>query len=602
MKNLKSVLRVLRNINYILNKKQKRASIVVFVSMIICSLLELLGVSLIYPFLMLMLDADKMRDKVYLAWLYRLKPDIDNTSVIIIMAIALACVFIIKNALSILCYYIQLTYSTKINKELSVKMLRSYMMRPYEYFVNTHSKYIMRGLSGDVGSVYGIISNGFDICSQMLTVIMIAVLLIKIDVFIALVSMVAGGVCFLSITLGFKGIMKRLGGESRGLAAQSPGYTYQLINGIKEITVLDRKECFVDTYEQFQKKGAKITRKTSLISEMPNRIIEAACVAIIMLVLCVRIKQGVDMQQFLPTLGAFGMGVFRIMPSVSKLSSRINNIVYLLPGLDNTYSIMKEAEKLKKDYFAEEEMLSKLMMENNYDKLSFSNEIIINNIHWRYNNSEEEVLIGLNMVIRRGESVGLIGASGGGKSTLVDILMTLFKPQSGCVTMDGVDIFLMKYRWRSLIGYVPQAVYLTGGSVKSNVAFGLPEDQISDEKVWRALEQAQLKEFIDSLPQKLETEVGERGVMFSGGQRQRVAIARALYDEPEILILDEATAALDNETERAFMDAIEALQGEKTIILVAHRLTTVRKCDRVYEIKDGIAVERDVQEVLSGIN
>ena len=230
--------------------------------------------------------------------------------------------------------------------------------------------------------------------------------------------------------------------------------------------------------------------------------------------------------------------------------------------------------------------------------MSFKDKIEIKDIHWKYENGTKDVLKGLNMTIKLGESVGLVGSSGGGKSTLVDILMSLFKPQTGSVTMDGVDIFLMKYRWRSLIGYVPQAIFLSSGSIRENVAFGIASSKISDERVWNALERAQLKEFVESLPDKLNTLVGERGVNFSGGQRQRVAIARALYDEPEILILDEATSALDNETEKAFMESIESLQGEKTIILVAHRLTTVRNCDRVYEIKNGIAIERDIQEIL----
>lgn len=601
MKNIKSIKRLFRNLDYILDKKQKWRSAAVFASMFVCSLTELLGVSMIYPFLLLMMDEDALRNNSYLSWIHVIWPNISNRGMIIILAIGIAFVYVIKNALSIVCTYIQAAYSTKINRELSVKMLKSYMMRPYEYFVNTHSKYIIRGLGGDIASVYGVLSSGFDLCAGTITIVMIVIYLMKIDVFVASVSIVAGGICLLAITLGFKGIMKRLGGESRGLAAESPGYTYQLINGIKEITVLDRKDYFVDGYNDFQKKGAAITRKTTVINSAPNCFIEAACVIVVITVLSIRISQGVDMSTFLPGLGAFAMGIFRIMPSIAKLSSRVNNIVYYLPGLDNVYSIMKDAEQLKIDYDAEEAELARLMEENHYDKLSFNNEILVKGVHWRYKNSTEDVLDGLSLVVHKGESIGLIGSSGGGKSTLVDILMTLFKPQSGKVMMDGVDIFLMKYRWRSLIGYVPQSVYLTGGSVRSNVAFGLPDDKIIDEKVWKALEQAQLREFIESLPERLDTPVGEHGVMFSGGQRQRVAIARALYNQPEILILDEATAALDNKTERAFMEAIEALQGEKTIIIVAHRLTTVRNCDRIYEIRDGIAIERSVQEVVAEI-
>ena len=601
MNNIRSVFGIIEHICYILTPNQKRASIIVFLSMILCSFLELIGVSLIYPFLLIMMDESIMSNKWYISWLFKYYPNIPSSSVLIIIGVAIAVIYIIKNLLAVLCVYIQTAYSVKIKRELSVKMMNSYMIRPYEYFVNTQSSIIMRGLDGDVNSVYSIILNGFQVFAECLTIVMIVVYLVKVDTFIACVSVVAGGLSFLLITLGFKGLMKRYGKESRGLAATIQGYSYQVINGIKEITVLDRKRCFVDTYNVLAQKNADITKKTQVINALPDRTMEAACVTVVMLVLCVRIGGGVNIQTFLPTLGAFVMGIFRIMPSVARLSGRINNIVFYLPGLNNAYEITKDAEVIEREYQIEERKLSRLVEEYKYDSLNFKKSIKVNNIHWRYKNSTADVLKGLSIEIKRGESVGLIGSSGGGKSTLVDILMTLFRPQSGSVTMDGVDIFLMKYRWRRLIGYVPQSIFLTADSIRNNVAFGLTEDSISDELVWKALDKAQLKEFVEKLPNKLATIVGERGMKLSGGQRQRIAIARALYDEPEILILDEATAALDNDTEKAFMESIEALQGEKTIILVAHRLTTVRNCDRVYEIKDGIAKERDLQEVLAGI-
>lgn len=600
MDNIKSVLRIFEHINYILTSHQKRSSIVVFISMVFCSLLELLGVSAVYPFLMLMMDESGMRDKVYVSWIYKFYPDITSVEVIILLGIGVAIIYVIKNALSIACNYIQASYSARINRELAVKMLKSYMMRPYEFFVDTHSSIILRGLQGDISSVYSIILNGFQTLAEALTIIMIVSYLIKVDIFVALVSVIAGGLCFFTITLGFKGIMKRMGALSRTLGATINGFSYQIVTGIKEISVLDRKESFVNTFESYSRDNEKIVKKTQIISAMPDRIIEAACVVIVMTVLCIKIKHGVEMRTFIPTLGAFVMGIFRIMPSVAKISSRINLIVYCMPGLENAYTNMKEADKLEIEYLHEEDRLKKQISDHRYDIKKFETEIRVSDIHWKYKNGVDEVLRGLSIVIKRGESIGLIGSSGGGKSTLVDILMTLFKPQRGSVTMDGIDIFLMKYRWRRLIGYVPQSVFLTGGSVRSNVAFGLPDDKISDTKVWKALEQAQLKEYIDSLPDKLETVVGESGIKLSGGQRQRIAIARALYDEPEILILDEATAALDNDTENALMEAIETLQGEKTIIIVAHRLTTLRNCNRVYEIRDGKAIERDVREVVLG--
>ena len=227
----------------------------------------------------------------------------------------------------------------------------------------------------------------------------------------------------------------------------------------------------------------------------------------------------------------------------------------------------------------------------------FMESLRIDKVCWTYPKSDKQVLKDLSITIKKGESVGLIGPSGAGKTTLSDIILGLFKPQSGSVFMDGIDIYTIPGEWSSIIGYVPQSVYLTDDTIKNNIGFGTDENEIDDERVWHALEQAQLKDYVMSLPDKLETFVGERGIRFSGGQRQRIAIARALYYNPDILVLDEATSALDNETEKAIMESIDSLQRHKTLIIVAHRLTTLRNCDKIYEIKDGIAKEVNKKEV-----
>ena len=545
-----------------------------------------------------MLDEESAKSKFYIAWIYKLIPDVKSGTVIIILGTVISVVYLVKNIMAIICIYIQQRYTQRIHRELSVKMMDFYMKRPYEYFINTNSSIIMRGMAGDVSSVHQIILSSFQAIAEIFSVILISVYLIKVDIFIALTSIAIAGICFLGITLGFKGTMKRLGKELRGLQASSSAHCYQTIYGIKEITVLDRRKAFVDKYEEIAKDIERKSIISGVVGSAPDRILEAVCIVGVMLVLCIRIASGVNIETFIPTLGAFVMGVFRIMPSVSKISTRVNNIVYFTPGLNNTYDVMRDNEVIDKEYAEQQALLAKQIKGADFDSISFQEKIAIDNVFWRYVDGSDDVLKGLSLEVKKGESVGLIGASGGGKSTLIDALMTLFKPQRGSITMDGIDIFLMQGRWRKMIGYVPQAIFLIENSVRANVAFGVPEQDISDDKIWHALERAQLKDFIAGLPNGLDTVVGERGVKFSGGQRQRIAIARALYDEPEILIMDEATAALDNETEKAFMESIETLQGTITIILVAHRLTTVKNCDKVYEIKDGIAIERDVKEVL----
>ena len=225
-------------------------------------------------------------------------------------------------------------------------------------------------------------------------------------------------------------------------------------------------------------------------------------------------------------------------------------------------------------------------------------DIKINQISWKYPNSEKFVLKDLSMEIFRGESIALIGTSGAGKTTLADIILGLYRPQGGNITVDNVDISTIPQQWSKMIGYVPQQVFLTDDTIRNNIAFGLYENEIDEKAIWRALEKAQLKEFVQSLPEGLNTKVGERGIKFSGGQRQRVAIARALYYEPDIIVLDEATSALDNETETAVMESIDLLKGEKTLLIIAHRLSTISNCDRIYEIVDGKAVPKRKEDVI----
>lgn len=364
--------------------------------------------------------------------------------------------------------------------------------------------------------------------------------------------------------------------------------------------VLDRKKNFIDQYKEAASLEQKSLVINGVVNACPDRILEGVCIGGIIGIVCIRIAMGIDLGTFIPALGTFAMAAFKILPSISKISTRINSIIYLQTSLHGIYSNLKAANEYELEL---QEYVQEGRREEADDReiVRFTEKLEIKNVSWKYLNTKENVLDNTELVIRKGESAALIGASGAGKTTLADIIMGLLKPQSGSVLMDGIDIFTIPHRWSKIIGYVPQSVFLVDDTVRNNVAFGLKKAEINDAKVWDALQQAQLKDFIENLPYGLDTIVGERGVKFSGGQRQRIAIARALYENPDILVLDEATSALDNETETAVMEAIDALQGSKTLIIVAHRLTTIRNCNVIYEIKDGQAVCRNKEEVLPGI-
>lgn len=594
MKNIIESFKVIfMQLKYVLSKRQRRGAFVILLCMIMSSGMELLGISAIYPFLQMVLDADAIQTKWYVRCINSMLPGISSKDTMIVMGIAIMLIYILKNLLLLLSAYVQNKYAANIQKESSVKMLDSYLKRNYEFFLNTNSGIILRGISSDVSGVYQILLCSFTIISEMLNVMLLSVLLFITDLFITLSVLFFACVCALVVILGFKGKMKRSGDDLRRASALKSQYSYQAIMGIKEITVLDRREPFIDRFKEAAELEARTTMINGFVTVCPDRILEGVCIAGFMGVVCMEIIIGRDLSAFIPVLGTFAMGAFRILPSFGKISSRVNLLFLYRNCLDSTYDNLREIVEYKQDNQRKTAHDGK----DSNVRMSFRNCLEIKDISWKYLNAKENVLQNLSLTIHKGESVAFIGSSGAGKTTLADVIMGLLQPQSGVVEMDGINIFSMPHQWARIIGYVPQSVFLIDDTVRGNVAFGLKREEISDDKIWAALEEAQLKEFVQSQPYGLDTIVGERGVKLSGGQRQRIAIARALYENPDILVLDEATAALDTETENAVMESIDALQGFKTLIIVAHRLTTIRNCDKIYEIKEGIAVERRKEDV-----
>lgn len=590
--NIVSLKRIVFQIGELLDARQKRQAFFVCVSMILTSFLELVGVSMIYPFLNLMLDVKKAKGAWYVKWIYAFQPDISVEYVLFVFGIGIILAFLIKNIASLFFSYLQYRFASEFQCEASTLMLSSYMKRPYEFFVMNNSGDILRGINEDTISVYNELLALFQILGEMITISLLGIYLFITSWMIAVGALILSAICFFLITVGFKEKIKKAGRDNRETVAKKNQYSLQAVNGIKEITVLDRRDIFVKQYYNASIEYANTSMTYNFIVACPDRILEGVCISGFIGIVCFRIVIGIDITTFIPVLGAFVMGAFKILPSISKLSSRITTIVFHQPGLQSCYDNFMEARRIDNEQKNVRERKSIELVDVRFiDKLS------LYGITWQYADSEKSVLKNLSLTINKGESVAFIGASGAGKTTLADVVLGLLKPKAGTVEMDGIDVYSIQHEWSRIIGYVPQAVYLIDDTIRANVAFGIESEEVDDNKIWDALNQAQLKDFVESLPDGIDTIVGERGIKFSGGQRQRVAIARALYDNPDILVLDEATSALDTETETAVMESIEALHGHKTLIIVAHRLSTIRKCDRIYEIVDGKAVERKHEEV-----
>lgn len=586
MQNIKTFITMIKQELYIMTSQQKKISIFLFLVITIGSFCEMLGVTALLPFIEALIDIESLKTKWYSAPIINLFHLKDSNDIIFAMAMLIVTVYLIKNLYLIFSLNLQYKFRYEFQWQLSTRMLTAYMRRPYEYFLGINSADVLRSIEIDVASVFAVYEHLLKILSEIFSIVFIGVFLLYLDWFTASGVLLFSFISFLFITFGFRVLIKGVGEKNRKASFYTKKYAYQSINGIKEIHVMKKNEFFIQKYDEAYCVKSKMEKKYAVLSNCPEKIIETSCVAGMIITVCSRVARGVDLQEFIPNMAAFALAAFRILPTISRLVGDMTGLMYQRPALEAAYNQLQEVEEYEKNM---EEYKREHTANISDADIRFRDKLEIQDVNWKYPKADKEVISGLNMTILKGEAVGLIGSSGAGKTTLADLILGLFQPLSGNILMDGIDIYTISKEWSSIIGYVPQSVYLIDDTIRNNIAFGTDESIIDDEKVWQVLEQAQLAQFIKALPKGLDTLVGERGIRFSGGQRQRIAIARALYYDPDILVLDEATSALDNETENAVMEAIDILQGHKTLIIVAHRLTTLKNCDKIYEIKDGKA-------------
>lgn len=595
-RNIETLVEIIKQLNYILNRSQKKRAFLLLIVILLSAGFELLGVTAILPFVEAAVSPDKMLQNKYIIKIAPILGITNASKLLILMGVGLILVYIVKNVFLLYANYAQNDFSTRIQKELSLKMMHSYMSRAYTFFLNTNSSEVFRGCGNDIGCVYNVIDCLITILTQILTFLFIGIFLIYTDPAIAISALFLMMIVLFGIVFLFKPTIKKAGKRNQELLTSKSKILYQAVSGIKEILVMQRKELFLSAYDEVCDQSRKVQRTYNVLSASPDRVIEGICISGIIGIVCIRLAGNSDsMIDFIPKLAAFAMAAFKILPSISKIANRMTGIIYSRPGLVSVYQNLVEANhytEQMQQYVAVRRISAEQLTD-----VKFQKQLSINHVFWQYENQKEPVLTDVQLTIQKGESIALIGASGAGKTTLSDIILGLLQPPKGTIEMDGIDVYTMPKQWAHIVGYVPQSIFLMDDTVRNNIAFGLPVKTIEDKYIWDALEKAQLKDFVEKLPYGLDTIVGERGVKFSGGQRQRIAIARALYNKPEILVLDEATAALDNETETAVMESIDALQGHVTMIIVAHRLTTIRNCDKIYEIKDGVAIERSKEEV-----
>ena len=570
-------MNVIRKLNYLLDKKMKLRIIGVFFLIIIGSFAELLGVAIVLPIVNLAMDND-YKSNTWCKIIIRVFNQ-DNKDTVLLILVCLTILIYIAKDMYLSWMYSRL-YATAaiIKKSMSVKLLSSYMKEPYSFFVKKNSAELVRSLNTDIGQFYEVIVNILNVASCGLTALVLLITLIITNPIMTLIVFILLSICALVIIFFIQKKTRRYGRENQRLASDLLMILQQIFSGIKEIKVLNNGTFFVKKFENTYHNQAENTRKYSLVNVIPKYLIEMVCISGIMLYLAINIMFNKNYESIIPQLAVFVAAAYKLLPTVNSLYAYFNSIIYSKVSIDYVYDNIKETEKNEtNDYINEKEILP----------VEFHENIQLDKVHFEYDESSKVILKKEDLEIKKGSSVAFIGPSGGGKTTTADLILGLLCPQEGKVYVDGINIADNISGWRSNIGYIPQTIYLSDDTIKRNVAWGIEDSLIDEKKVIEALKGAQLDDYIGTLPEGINTIVGEHGSKMSGGQRQRLGIARALYRNPEVLVFDEATSALDNDTEKEVMRAINALHGTKTIIMIAHRLSTIENCDRVYKIEDG---------------
>lgn len=577
---------MLKKLSYILNKRDKAYLMGLLVMIIIGSFLELMGVTIFMPFINIIMEPSMVETNAILNYFYELFSFNDANQYLIAIACVIIFIYIFKNVFISIEKNAIYKYSYNVQRKISTKLLYSYMHEPYTFHLNKNVAELQRSMQEDTDLFARGMIHIMEMVAEIAVCCAIGVYLFIVSRSITVIVIVLLLMCLAVFTYISKRYSKNLGKQSQVYKGNIYKWMNQSLGGIKEIKVLNREPYFIETYDMYFGKYIRGLRISCLIRILPKYVIETVCMTGLLIAVIFKMLMGQkEVIEFIPQLAVFAVAAFRLLPSVGKINEHLATVLYAVPSLDLIYHDLKEVEELN------------VSEKKNAGDWKFKNVLKIRNVSYHYPDSEENVLDQVTFEIARGKSVAFIGPSGAGKTTMVDIILGLLQPQYGKIYADDMDIEKNIELWQKEIGYIPQTIYLSDDTIRNNIAFGIKEEEIDEDAVVDAMKKAQLFDFVDNLPEGLDTVVGERGIRLSGGQRQRIGIARALYHNPEVLVLDEATSALDNDTEAAVMEAIDNLQGTKTIIIIAHRLTTIRNVDTIFEVSGGKVTEKDKKEI-----
>lgn len=576
------MLKIIRKMQILLDRKQKRTMFGLVFMMIVGALLETASLGALIPVIQTIMTENAIAESRLLSTMYNLLGCTSEAQFTVLIMVAVIVLFVIKNLYLYWQQKCMLRFVYGNQFDTSEKMMKSYLRKNYEFYLNADTAVVQRNITSDVNNMYGLILAFLTLISEGIVFVCLVGVCFLSDA--VLTGLIAGVLCLLLVVIEkvLKPIMRKAGEDNQNFYSGLFKWISQTVQGIKEVKISGTEKYFVNEYVKCGHGYVNAVQKYSLFNNIPRLLIEAVCIAsllgyIIFMILVV----GVEPKDMGDSLAALAAVALRLLPCVNRINNQINNISYFEPFL------MGVSDTLQSDIDANNTDMS---FANAEEKLPVNQSIRLADITYAYPGTDKLIFDHADMEIPVGAAVGVVGSSGAGKTTVVDILLGLLETKTGTIYADNVDVKEHYRGWLKNVGYIPQMIFMLDDTIRKNVAFGVAEDEIDEERVWQVLREAQLDTFVRNLPEGLDTGIGERGIRLSGGQRQRIGIARALYNDPEILILDEATSALDNDTEAAIMESINNFHGKKTLLIIAHRLQTIEKCDMVYRVENGKAV------------
>jgi ABC-type multidrug transport system fused ATPase/permease subunit len=587
-------MQTIKKIFFILSSRERKYTGLLLIMILIMALLDMIGVASILPFMAVLANPDIIQTNVILNKMFQASSILEvenNQQFLFVLGVIVFVLLVTSLAFKALTNYVQVRFIQMREYSIGKRLVEGYLHQPYEWFLSRHSADLGKTILSEVTQVIG---NGINPLLEAIAKSTVAtaliILLIITDPKLALIVGVSLGSAYGLIFNFSRHFLNRIGAER--LKTNQLRFTAisEAFGAAKEVKVGGLEKIYIQRFSISAKKFAQTAALSTLIRQLPRFILEAIAFGGILLVILYLMTTTGSFNDALPIMSLYVFAGYRLLPALQQTYASLTQLTFIGPSLD---ALTNEIKNLKSYTYKEDEGI-----------LSFKKSIIVKNVSYNYPNSTRTALKDIHMIIPAKSTIGLVGATGSGKSTTVDIILGLLESQRGSLEVDGQIITKQNVRsWQRSIGYVPQHIYLSDDTIAANIAFGVDHKDINQEAVERACKIASLHEFvINELPKKYQTTIGERGVRLSGGQRQRIGIARALYNNPQILMLDEATSALDNQTEKAVMEAVNYLAKNITIILIAHRLTTVKKCDKIFLLEKGEIKNSGTFEELMKIN